>query len=113
MKNIVLLFVAFSFFITSCGKLVTDSHPDFVGTWISTDFSNTYVLVIGADNSARFDRMDLNGDTITTNLGTARVKSNDKLVIGNLKLNISKYPTFDSQTGDWTCELENWPFVRQ
>ena len=102
------------FILSACGKLVSDVHPDFIGTWISTDLSNRYILVIAPDNAARFDRIDVaTGDTITTNLGTARINSSDRLIIGNLKLKISEYPTFDSQTGEWTCRLENWPFLKE
>ncbi len=113
MKNLLFLLLSSAFLLNSCGELVTDSHPDFVGTWISTDFTNTYILVIDDENNARFDRLDLNGDTIQTNLGTARINSSDKLIIGNIKLNITEYPSYNDQTMQWTCQLENWPFLKQ
>ncbi|MCB0476633.1 MAG: hypothetical protein KDC84_00620 [Crocinitomicaceae bacterium] len=114
MKRLLFFYPLFLLFlISSCGKLVSDKNPDFIGTWTSTDFTNNYILVIESDNSAAFYRLNMSNDTITTNLGTAKINSNDMLIIGNLKLKISEYPNFDSQNGVWVCTLENWPFVRQ
>ncbi|MEZ4937725.1 MAG: hypothetical protein R2799_09055 [Crocinitomicaceae bacterium] len=114
MKRFILLYpILFLLVLSSCGKLVSEKNPDFIGTWTSTDFTNSYILVVESDNTAAFYKLDSNGDTITTNLGTARINNFDKLVIGNIKLKISEYPSFDSQNGVWVCKLENWPFVKQ
>lgn len=111
-KNIFTLLLT-AFLFVSCGKVVSDSHPDFIGTWIGYDLTNTYIMVIEPDNTARWDRVNGNGDTITTYLGTARVNDFDKLIIGDLKLKITAYPSYDDQNMLWTCTLENWPMVRQ
>lgn len=113
MKKQIFFLLPLFFLISACGKLVSDSHPDFVGTWTATDLSNNYILVIEEDNTAGFYRLNLNGDTVTTNLGTARINSNDKLIIGSIKLSISEYPSFNTQTGKWVCRVENWPFTKQ
>lgn len=115
MKKSLFLVLVSAFLVSSCGKLVTDSYPDFVGTWVSTDFTNNYTLVIEENNDARYDRMNASGDTVETFLGTARIKSNNVMVIGNLKLKINDYPSFDASygtSGAWVCKLEGWPFIR-
>lgn len=103
--------------LSSCCKLASEVNSEFVGTWNSTDLSNSYHLVIESDNKARWDRVNSAGDTVETYLGTAQIrKSSNTLIIGDLSLKISQYPTFDSSiqpAGAWVCTLENWPFIRE
>ena len=116
MKKTLFTLAIFALLLMSCGKPVSEVNPDFIGTWVSTDLTNGYTLVIQPNNEARWDRTNLStGDTVETFLGTAKIKDNDKMVIGNLKLQIDEYPTFDPNlgtAGEWICKLETWPFVR-
>ena len=113
MKKNIYILLATALLFVSCGKVVSEVNPDFIGTWIGTDLTNTYILVIEPDNTARWDRVDGNGDTVTTHLGTAKINDFDKLIIGNLKVKITTYPAYDNQLGEWTCQIENWPMIRQ
>jgi hypothetical protein len=106
--KIIAAFCLFAIALGGCKKEALEVHPELVGIWNSeyyTSHGGTSIII--EENNEALYKEKANGHTNDYS-GKAKMK-NDRLKIGKANLNITTYPTYDSE-GNYYFESDRGKF---